>query len=109
MSGDAFHLKDMIGGWFVGDFEPTVARTDAFEVGVKSYKAGDRDARHYHKIAREITLVVSGSVRMLDKVWDAGSIVVIEPGVVNEFEALTDATLTVVKIPSAKDDKYLVD
>lgn len=101
-------LKDMIGGWFIGDFEPSVIKTDAFEVGVKSYSAGDRDPAHYHKIAREITLVISGKVRMLDKDWEQGSIIDIEPGVVNAFEALTDATLAVVKVPSARDDKYLV-
>ncbi|WP_430254235.1 cupin domain-containing protein [Neorhizobium sp. DAR64872/K0K18] len=108
MSEASYNLDDMIGGWFVGDFDPSVVKTDAFEVGVKSYKAGDRDARHYHKIAKEITLVVSGRVRMLDREWDEGSFIVIEPGTVNEFEALTDATLTVVKIPSATDDKFLV-
>lgn len=109
MSEASYNLDTMIGGWFVGDFDPSVVKTDAFEVGVKSYKAGDRDARHYHKIAREITLVVSGRVRMLDREWGEGSLIVIEPGTVNAFEALTDATLTVVKIPSAKNDKYLVD
>lgn len=103
-----YNLSEMIGGWFVGDFDPSVERTDAFEVGVKSYKAGARDAKHYHKVAKEITLVVSGRVRMLDREWGEGSIIVIPPGMVNEFEAITDATLTVVKIPSAKDDKYLV-
>ncbi|MBP2461959.1 MULTISPECIES: hypothetical protein [Rhizobium/Agrobacterium group] len=109
MCEPSYNLDNMIGGWFVGDFDPSVVKTDAFEVGVKSYKAGDRDARHYHKIAREITLVVSGRVRMLDREWGEGSLIVIEPGTVNAFEALTDATLTVVKIPSAKNDKYLVD
>ncbi|WP_112945291.1 MULTISPECIES: cupin domain-containing protein [unclassified Rhizobium] len=108
MSEKPFTLNDMIGGWFIGDFDPTVVKTDAFEVGVKHYVAGDKDAAHYHKIAREITLVVSGTVRMIDQVWEAGSIIDIEPGKVNQFEALTDATVTVVKIPSAKNDKYLV-
>lgn len=101
-------LDQMIGGWFIGDFEPSIVKTQNFEVGVKTYGQGDRDPAHYHKIAREITLVISGRVRMLDKEWGAGSIIDIAPGVVNAFEALTDATLAVVKIPSAKDDKYLV-
>lgn len=108
MPDGSMTLKQMIGGWFIGDFEPSVVRTQDFEVGVKTYAQGDRDPAHYHKIAREITLVISGKVRMLDKEWDAGSIIDIAPGVVNAFEALSDATLAVVKIPSAKDDKYLV-
>ncbi|MCL6707221.1 hypothetical protein M8R20_09445 [Pseudomonas sp. R2.Fl] len=109
MTEVALTLADMVGGWFVGDFDPSVVKTRDFEVGVKHYRAGARDPAHYHKIAREITVVVSGTVRMLDKVWEAGSIVVIPPGVPNEFEAITDATLTIVKIPSARNDKYLVE
>jgi hypothetical protein len=101
-------IADMIGGWFIGDFEPSVLKTDAFEVGIKQYRAGDQDPAHYHKVSREITVVVSGRVRMLGKEWDTGSIVDIPPGTVNAFEALTDATLAVVKVPSAKNDKYLV-
>ena len=31
------HLDDMTRGWFVGDFEPTLYRTDAVEVAVKHY------------------------------------------------------------------------
>jgi len=108
MSDPALTLNDMVGGWFIGNFDPSVVKTQDFEVGVKSYKAGDRDPAHFHKIAREITLVISGTVRMLDKEWAAGSIIDIQPGITNAFEAVTDATLAVVKIPSARDDKYLV-
>jgi quercetin dioxygenase-like cupin family protein len=46
---------------------------------------------------------------MLDQTWQSGDIVVIEPGEVSSFTALTDATLVVVKVPGAKDDKYLAD
>ena len=35
------NLKDMIGGWFIGDFDPSVWKTSAFEVAVKEYKSGD--------------------------------------------------------------------
>ena len=34
-------LSNMVRGWFVGDFEPSVYRTNAVEAAVKSYKAGD--------------------------------------------------------------------
>lgn len=45
------NLDSMIRGWFVGDFEPNVLKSDQVEVGVKSYKKGDYEERHYHKIA----------------------------------------------------------
>jgi quercetin dioxygenase-like cupin family protein len=102
-------LDDMFKGWFVGDFNPTAFSTDQCDVAVKSYKEGDSDAAHYHKLAHEITLVLNGTVSMLDQTWQSGDIVVIEPGEVSSFTALTDATLVVVKVPGAKDDKYLAD
>ena len=104
-----FHIDNMIKGWFVGDFSPTVFSTKDCEVAVKKYKAGDHEGAHHHKVATEITVIVSGTVRMLGKKWEAGDIIVLEPGTVTDFEALTDAVNVVVKIPGAKDDKYLND
>lgn len=104
------HAKydDMIKGWFVGAFSPTAHATDACEVAVKSYKAGDREAAHFHKIATETTLVLSGRVRMAGREWGVGDIVVLAPGEVTEFEALTDCMNIVVKVPGAINDKYQV-
>ncbi|ASJ88601.1 cupin domain-containing protein [Pseudomonas aeruginosa] len=102
------NLKDMVKGWFVGGFNPTAYSTEACEVGVKNYKQGDSEGAHYHKVATEITLVLSGKVTMRDQVWEAGDIIVLEPGEVTAFEAMTDATTVVVKVPGALNDKYVV-
>ena len=102
------HLSEMVKGWFVGGFKPTAFSTEACEVGVKAYKAGDSEVAHYHKVATEITLVLSGTVTMLDKTWSEGDIIVLEPGDITAFEALTDATTVVVKVPGALNDKYVV-
>jgi len=100
-------LEDMVKGWFVGNFEPTLLKTDACEVAVKSYKAGDKEETHYHKVATEVTLIQTGRVRMCDREFGAGDIVVLEPGDATNFEALTDAVTVVVKTPGASNDKYL--
>jgi hypothetical protein len=73
-------LDDMTRGWFVGDFEPTLYRTDAVEVAVKHYQAGDAEERHVHRVATELTAVVSGSVRMDGRDVVAGDIVVLGSG-----------------------------
>ena len=99
-------LNDMTKGWFVGAFEPTACQTDACEVAVKHYKAGDKEAPHFHKIATETTLILSGTVIMAGQEWHAGDIVVMEPGDITGFEALTDAVNVVVKTPGALNDKY---
>lgn len=101
-------LKSMSKGWFIGNFEPSLYKTNDVEVAVKQYKKGDTDNAHYHKIATEYTVVVQGRVRMFEKEWNAGSIIVVEPGDITSFEALEDAVNLVVKLPGANNDKYEV-
>ena len=100
-------LDDMFKGWFVGSFSPTAFVTNGCEVAVKYYKSGDYEGLHHHKIATEITLVLSGKIRMVGKTWVKGDIVVLDPNTATDFEALTDAVNVVVKVPGALGDKHL--
>ncbi len=99
--------SDMVGGWFVGDFSPVVLPTPDFEVAVKSYRAGDREASHHHKVAEEITVIAAGRARMCGRELVAGDIVHLAPGDSTGFEALEDTITVVVKRPSVKGDKYV--
>jgi len=99
-------LEYMFKGWFVGSFSPTAYSTDSCEVAVKYYKAGDVEKSHYHKIATEVTLVVSGVIRMCGNTWKAGDIIVVEPTEITDFEAITDAINVVVKTPGVMNDKF---
>ena len=101
-------LETMVKGWFVGDFAPTALQSSACEIAIKHYKQGDYEGMHMHKIATEITTIVSGEVRMLGSDWKAGDILTIEPGEATDLFALTDAITVVVKTPSVPDDKYLL-
>ena len=100
-------LDGMVRGWFVGDFSPTLARTGDAEVAVQRYEGGSYEARHFHKIATEITVIVSGAAEMNGVRYETGDIVVINPGEATDFRALTDVVTTVVKLPGAKNDKYV--
>lgn len=102
-------LDDMFKGWFVGNFEPTVYNTGQCEVAVKYYQAGDKEPAHYHQVATEITVIVSGKVCMGGTVYSAGDIVTIAPGETTDFAALEDTVTTVVKLPCVANDKYIVD
>jgi hypothetical protein len=102
-----FLLDEMVKGWFIGSFSPAAFNSEACEVAVKHYNAGDREGLHHHKIATEITVIMSGQVRMLGRTWVAGDIIVLSPGTATDFEAMTDAVNVVVKIPGTIDDKYL--
>jgi hypothetical protein len=101
-------LDEMKKGWFVGGFNPTAHSTEACEVAVKYYKAGDKEGSHLHRVATEITLVLSGHAQMVGRDWCEGEILVLEPGEITDFEALTDCITVVVKLPGALNDKYPV-
>ena len=101
-------LKDMVGGWMVGDFEPACIRTAACEVACKQYPAGASEAAHVHRVATELTLVAKGRVTMNGRVYSEGDIIILEPGEASDFQALEPSTTVVVKMPSVAGDKYLV-
>ena len=100
------NIENMVRGWFIGPFEPSVFHSSNMEVAVKYYQAGDQEDAHYHKIATEITVVVSGTVKMSGQHYFRGDIITIEPGQVTDFYAVEDSITTVVKIPGVTDDKY---
>jgi mannose-6-phosphate isomerase-like protein (cupin superfamily) len=104
---DKFNITDMIKGWFIGDFEPTLYQTSDVEVGVKHYKAGEFEQKHYHKIATEFTVIIIGEIEMNGEKFYENEIVKINPGISTDFKAITDVTTVVVKIPGASNDKYI--
>lgn len=94
-------------GWFVGNFEPSLYKTNEVEIAVKSYAKGDHEDTHHHRIATEITVIVSGKVRMNELILEKGDILVIPPYQATDFEALEDTVTTVAKLPGANNDKYI--
>jgi TPP-dependent 2-oxoacid decarboxylase len=101
-----YNLTDYIGGWFIGDFDPSIVKTSDFEVSIKKYKSGDSDFKHYHKISEEITVIVSGIAKMNDIIYHENDILLISKNEPTDFHALTDCVTCVVKIPSSLNDKY---
>ena len=101
-------VNEFIGGWFIGDFDPVLHKTSAYEVAVKYYKKGDKEPRHFHKLADEYTVIVKGKVRMNDRVFEEGSIILIEKEESTDFEVLEDTATVVVKTRSVQGDKYIV-
>ncbi len=104
-----FRIEQFTKGWFVGGFEPTAYKTTDVEVAVKHYKKGDFESAHYHKVATELTCVVSGEVEMCGQIFKAGDIVMLSPGEASSFKALTDSVNVVVKLPGAMNDKFILD
>jgi hypothetical protein len=102
------NLNDMIKGWFCGKIEPCVLSSDV-EVAIKRYKKGDFEKKHVHKISTEITVIVSGKVKMNEIEYIENDIITIPPGVATDFLCLEDTVSCVVKSISAPGDKYIIE
>jgi hypothetical protein len=102
-----YKLDNMKAGWFIGHFEPSIFLTNDLEVAVKNYSKGEYEPSHHHKIATEFTVIINGDVEMSGQRYVKGDIIKILPGTSTDFKALTDVTTVVVKIPGAKNDKYV--
>lgn len=102
-------LDDMIGGWFIGDFEPSILKTDLFEVGFKKYNMNDEEDLHVHNIVREYTLVTFGVAEVNGEIIRDGEVFVVEPGEPTKFIAKTNCNTVVVKVPSIPSDKTVIE
>lgn len=100
-------LAEMTGGWFAGNFEPSILKSEHFEACVKHYPKGSKEPSHYQLTAFEVTVIVSGTARMGNLTLSAGDIILLEPFEIADFEALTDVSLVALKTPSIPADKVL--
>lgn len=111
-------LEDFYHGWFIGDFDPAVLRTKDFEVAVIHHKKGEEWDRHYHAVATEYNVLVSGRM-MLSRPADGqegehvvineGTVFVVEPGETFKPSFSEDCVVVTVKVPSIPGDKYVVE
>ena len=93
-----------------GNFEPTIFKTNKFEVSVKSYKKGEYQEKHIHKEAEEVSIIIQGSARMNGKIYKKNDIILIEKNEATDFMPLeNDTTTFVIKTPSVIGDKYFTD
>ena len=95
-------------GWYIGQWENAVFKTDLFEVGHGFNAKGELSAKHFHKIATEVNLVTSGKVLVNGELIQTGEGFVFEPGETCECVYLEDTYTLVIKTPGVPGDKYYV-
>lgn len=104
-----YSLDQFTGGWFIGDFEPSIFRNNTFEVSVKNFSKGSKEPLHFQNIATEITIVCKGKILICKQMLNAGEIIEIEPQESCDFEALEDSILVCIKYPSIPQDKIVIN
>jgi len=94
------------GGWFIGNFKPSVLNTDLFEVCIKYHPKDQKWPAHYHKVATEYNYLISGKMKIQNKTLKKGDIFILYPNEIADPVFLEDCEVLVVKTPSIIGDKY---
>jgi mannose-6-phosphate isomerase-like protein (cupin superfamily) len=99
------NVKTTIGGWYIGNFENAIYKTNSFEASYKLHKKGEKYGWHYHEHLDEINLVVSGRMKIQGKEFKPGDIFVLEPYEIADPEFLEDCEIICIKAPNITNDK----
>lgn len=102
-------LNTMKNGWFMGNFEPSVLKTENFEVGIMSHTKGEKWPKHYHAKADEYNVLMQGKMIIQNTELNAGDIFVIEKMEIADPIFLEDCKVLVVKVPSVPGDKIIME
>jgi quercetin dioxygenase-like cupin family protein len=101
-------IEEMVRGWFIGNFEPSVLKTEQFEVGILTHPAGEKWPSHYHAVATEYNVLIAGKMILQGQELITGDIFVLHPEEIADPTFLEDCTVLCVKTPSVKNDKFIV-
>lgn len=102
------NIEQFKGGWFVGDFDPSLFKNPFFEIAHHKHIKGQETFPHYHKVTNELNYIVKGELIVSGKKLKTGDMWIYEPNEVSNVEFLTDAELIIVRWPSIPSDKYSV-
>lgn len=100
------NIKSYTNGWFIGNFSPSLLKTDKFEIAHHFYPKGFKGTPHVHKIATEYNYILVGKLIASDTTLETGDIFVYEPLDISNVMFLEDTHLIIIKTPSIPNDKY---
>ena len=103
-----FNLQEMHRGWFIGDFLPSVLRTNLFEVGILRHHKGEEWPEHFHAEAVEYNVLINGSMTVNNNLIQEGEIFVLEKNENCKPIFHKDCIVLCVKVPSIPSDKHEV-
>ena len=105
---DVISGNTMKGGWFIGDFEPSVYRTGLFEVCYKIHNKDEVWPIHYHRLSVEINYLIRGKMIIGNTELNAGDIFTINPDEIVNPKFIEKCEIIVVKVPSIPNDKHII-
>ena len=103
-----FKIDEFHRGWFIGNFDPSVLKTDQFEVGLLTHTKGEHWPKHYHAIGTEYNVLIKGRMTISGQELGDGDVFIFEPNDIADPIFHEDGTVLCVKVPSVPGDKYEV-
>jgi hypothetical protein len=102
-----YRIEDMVGGWFVGNFEPNAFKTELFEVSYKKHPKNEIWDIHYHEKITEINLLVRGEMILQGKKLMSGDIFILYPYEIANPTFIEDCEIVCIKTPGITNDKVI--
>lgn len=102
------NINEFWRGWFIGNFEPSVLKTDQFEVAIITHTKGEYWPPHYHKVSTEYNVLLEGKMLICGKEINPWEVFIFEPGEIADPVFLEDCKVLCVKVPCVPGDKYEV-
>jgi hypothetical protein len=96
-------IENMKGGWFIGNFEPSVYKTTDFEVSYKFHPKGEKWDTHYHHTVTEINLLIKGKMILQNTELNSGDIFILNPYEIADPIFLENCEIVCVKNKSIND------
>ena len=99
-------LDSMKRGWLIGNFEPSILKTDLFEVAYMRHKKDEYWPPHIHNQVNEYNVLIHGKMKINNELLEEGSVFIIPKGMLSHARFLEDCEVLCIKLPSVPSDKH---
>ena len=99
-------LENMTRGWLIGDFSPSILKTNDFEIGYLKHPKDQVWPAHVHKEANEYNILIKGKLIINNETIEQGEIFIIPKNMLTSAKFLEDCEILCIKVPSLPKDKY---
>ena len=99
-------LNEFVRGWFIGNFEPSIVKTEKYEVALLTHNKDEKWDFHYHQLADETNFLLEGRMLINERLVEKGSLFIIQKNQLTCPIFLENCKILCIKVPSVPSDKY---
>ena len=103
-----YKLSEFKEGWIIGNFEPSILKTNGFEVAILSHYKNQKWPKHFHKEITEYNVLLEGKMTINNNLINVKDIFVLEPNEIADPKFIEDCKILCIKVPSVIGDRFEV-